>query len=61
MYAIVTLNHGYSKEEERFESEEDAVNWVLDTLPDDTAYGILDEEKNDFVCVVYQGREWQPW
>ena len=58
-YAIVTLNHGYETEEERFETDEEAVDWVLDVLPhDDTAYGILNEDINDFVCIVYQGREW---
>ena len=56
-YAIVTLNHGNEQEEERFETEEEAVDWVLDVLPD---YGILDEDINDFVTIVFQGREWHP-
>ncbi len=58
-YAI--LRDMSDREDEEFNSEEDAIDFALGVLSsDDFAYGILDTEVNDFTCIVFQQREWRP-
>lgn len=60
MYEIIRLSE-FEPEEERFETEEEAITWGLEVLPsDDFAYVVADAETNDYLVIVYQGLEWRP-
>lgn len=59
MFKITDL--GFSTEDEEFETEAEAIEFALHTLPsDDTAYGVLDADENRYVCIVFQGDVWRP-
>lgn len=60
MYKVTSLPF-YSDNEGLFETVDEAIDFIYDELnSDDFPYGILDEDENVYVCIVFQREEWRP-
>ena len=59
MYTITCLG-SFQDEEERFETEDEAIDYVLGELPSDDFAYILSDDAGSYTCIVFQGQEWRP-
>ena len=61
MYNIYDMNWNEKDEDQVFNTESEAISWVLECLPsDDYAYIVADEDDNMNMCIVFQDRVWRP-
>ena len=60
MFVIDQVN-SESFVDKRFNTEREAIDYVLAQLPsDDFAYIVANDDDGSYVCIVFQGQEWRP-